>query len=182
MPVLHQPCDDLIQSALVADVELLGLVGADLLCIAADGGAGAAGYLADAQPEQLGAHLLALAGGDDDAGVRHGEADAGGDLLKYLVRDAAVELVGIDIVGALYTRHADSVRAHAVDGLKVLCVHDEPCELVLVQLQTEQYAQTYVVDAALHSAVHRLGVIVIVVLGAGGMELEVALLVIGLLE
>ena len=61
-------------------------------------------------------------------------------------------------------------------------VHQKPRELVAVSVEPEQDAQPHVVDAAVHRPVHRLGVVVVVVLGARGVQLEVALLVVGLLE
>ena len=64
----------------------------------------------------------------------------------------------------------------------MLGVHQQAGKLILVALETEQHAETYIVDAALHCTVHRLSVIRIVVLGADRMQLEIALLVVGLLE
>ncbi len=72
--------------------------------------------------------------------------------------------------------------AYAVNSLEVLGVHEDTCELVAVQLKSEEYAESHVVDTALHSSVHRLGVVVVVVLGACGVKLLVALFVVGLLE
>src|SRR5699024_11669074 len=69
IPHLHQPPDDLVQRPLVGDVELLGVGRALLFGIAADRGAGAAADLGDAQPDDLFPDLLALAGGDNHAGV-----------------------------------------------------------------------------------------------------------------
>ena len=132
--------------------------------------------------EQLGADLLGLTGGDDHAGVGNRQADAGGDVGEGLVVDAVVELVGVNVRGPLQAGDADGVGADTVDGLQMLGVHDEARELVLVQLQAEEDAQTHVVDTALHGAVHGLGVVVVVVLGTRGVKLEIALLVVGLLE
>ena len=67
-------------------------------------------------------------------------------------------------------------------GLQMFGVHQQPGELVAVQLQPVKHAQPHVVDAALHGAVHGLGVVGVVVFGAGGMELFVALLVVRLLK
>ena len=72
--------------------------------------------------------------------------------------------------------------ADAVDGFQVLCVHEQTGELILVALQAKQNAQTYVINTAVHGTIHGLGVVGVVVLGAGGMQFQVALLVVGLLE
>ena len=69
-----------------------------------------------------------------------------------------------------------------MNSLEVLCVHEKSRELVAVKLKSEEYTQAYVVDSALHSAIHRLGVVVVVVLRACGMKLLVALFVVCLLE
>ena len=69
-----------------------------------------------------------------------------------------------------------------MNSLEVLCVHEKSCELVAIKLKSEEYAQAYVVNAALHSAIHRLGVVIVVVLRACGMKLLVALFIVCLLE
>ena len=74
------------------------------------------------------------------------------------------------------------MRADAERGLEVFGVHEEGGEFVAVAFEAEEYAESDVVDAALHGAVHGLGVVGVVVLGTGGMELLVAFLVVGLLE
>ena len=74
------------------------------------------------------------------------------------------------------------MRANAVHSLQVLGVHEQTGELVLIHLQTEQNTQTNVVDTAVHRTVHSLGVVVVIVLRTCRMQLEVALLVVGLLE
>ena len=67
---LHQPADDLVKGALIGNVELLGVGGALLFGIAADGGTGCAADLRNAEIDNLRAHLLTLTRGDDHAGVR----------------------------------------------------------------------------------------------------------------
>lgn len=74
------------------------------------------------------------------------------------------------------------MRAYAVHGFKVLRVHQLATELVTVHFKAVQNAETHVIDTALHGAVHRLGVVGVVMLRARGMQLFVAFLVVGLLE
>ena len=69
-----------------------------------------------------------------------------------------------------------------VDGLQVLGVHQQARELIAVQLQAEEHPQAHVVNAALHSPVHSLGMIPIIMLGACGMKLFIAFPMIRLLE
>ncbi len=130
----------------------------------------------------MGAHRLPFARGDDHPRVGNGDADKRDYLLEHLVGDPVVEHVRVDVHRGLHARNADGVRPHAVHGLQVLGVHDEPRELVAVALQAEEHTQPHVVDAALHGAVHGLGVPVVVALGAGGMKLLIALLVVRFLE
>ena len=179
---LHQPFYHFIQGAVVADIELLGVVGALLLGVAAHAGAAAAGHLGNAQMQRPLPDGLVFPGGHNHAGVGHGHPDAGADFQEGVVVNAVVELVGVDIVGVLHPGHADGVGPHPVDSLQVLGVHQQPGELIAVQLQAEQHAQAHVVNAALHGPVHGLGVVAVVALGAGGVQVLVALLVVGLLE
>mgnify|MGYP006904111162 CR=1 FL=1 len=78
--------------------------------------------------------------------------------------------------------YADGVGTDAEAGFEVLGVHEQSREVVPVGIQTEQYADTHVVDAAFHRAVHRFGVIGVVALRAGGVECFVSGFVVGFLE
>ena len=64
----------------------------------------------------------------------------------------------------------------------MLRVHKQTCKLVLIKLKSEENAETYIVYAALHGAVHSLCVVCVVVLGACGMKLLVGFLMVCLLE
>ena len=74
------------------------------------------------------------------------------------------------------------MRSHTLHSLQVLRMHQDSGELVSVQLESVEDAQPNIVDAALHRAVHRLGMIVIVVLRSRGMQLQIRLLIVSLLE
>ena len=174
--------NNLIERALIGYIKLLRVVRTLLFLIAADRSTGSTADLRNTQTKRPLTHLLALAGGDDHAGVRHGNADARDNLCEQLVTQAVVEYIRVNIVRALDTRHADSMRANAVYSLQMLGVHEQTGELVLVHLQTEQNTQTNVVDTAIHRAIHCFGVIVVIVLRTRRMQLEVALLVVGLLK
>ena len=66
--------------------------------------------------------------------------------------------------------------------LQMLCMHQKPCKLIAVLVQTEQYANTYVINTALHGSVHSFRMITIVMLRSGWVELFIAFLMIGFLE
>ena len=72
--------------------------------------------------------------------------------------------------------------ADAEAGFEVLGVHEQSREIVPVGVQTEQYTDAYVVDAAFHRAVHRFGVVGVVALRTGGVERFVSGFVVGLLK
>ncbi len=182
MVVVHQPADHLVERALVGHVELLGIMRTQLFRIAAHRSARPARYLAHAVLQRMGTHLFPLTRGDDHPGIGNGDADKRDYLLEHLVGDAVVEHVGVDVHRGLHARDADGVRPHAMHRLQMLGMHDKPRELVAVSLQAEEHAQTHVVDAAFHGTVHGLGVPVVVALGAGGVKLLVALLVVRFLE
>ena len=61
-------------------------------------------------------------------------------------------------------------------------MHQKAGKFVFVSLKAKEDAETDIVDAALHGAVVGLGVVGVVMLGTGGVQLFVALLVVGLLE
>ena len=182
IPQLHEPADHFIQRSLVGHVELLRIGGTLLLLVAADGGAGAAADLRHAQRQDPLPDSLALPCGDNHARIGHGNTNQGAQLGEGIVADAVVKGAGIDIIGVLDTGDTDGMGADAVDGFQVFGVHQQARELIAVPLQSKQYAQAHIVDAALHGPVHGFRVVVIVVLGAGGVQLLIALLVVRLLE
>ena len=115
-------------------------------------------------------------------GVGHGDADAGNDLGEGIVVDAVFEGTCVDVVSIPESWHADGVRADAESGFQMFGVHQKAREFVAVFIQAEQYAKTYIVDAAFHGPVHGLGVIIINVLRAGWMQFQVAFFMVGFLE
>ena len=74
------------------------------------------------------------------------------------------------------------MRSHAVNGFQMFRVHQKSREFIAVLVEPEEHADSHIVDAALHRAVHGLGVVAIVVLRAGRVQRLIALLVVGLLE
>ena len=72
--------------------------------------------------------------------------------------------------------------AHAVGGFQMFGVHQQTGEFVLIFIQPEKNAETHIVDAAFHSAVHGFGVIIVIMFGAGGMKLGVAFLMVRFLK
>ncbi len=64
----------------------------------------------------------------------------------------------------------------------MLRVHKQPGKFIAVLVKAEENADSHVVNAALHGAVHGLGVIVVIMFRPCGVERQVALLVVGLLE
>ena len=77
---------------------------------------------------------------------------------------------------------ADRVRTDAEDRLEVLGVHEQADEVVFIHVEPKEHAAAHVVDAALHRAVHRLGVVGVVALRPRRMQVFVRLFIIGLLE
>ena len=58
---------------------------------------------------------------------------------------------------------------HTVHGFQMFRMHQKTGELVAILVESEEHADSHIVDSALHRAVHRLGVVAIVVLRAGRM-------------
>lgn len=95
---------------------------------------------------------------------------------------AFLKEAGIDVVGRADARHGDRVRPDAPDGLKVFGVHEQADEVVAAELKAEENAESHVVDAALHGAVVRFGVIGVVGLRSLRVKLLIGLAVVGFLE
>ena len=86
--VVHQPTDNLIERALIRHVELLGIVRALRLVVATDAGTGPTRNLAYAILQSMFAHQFALTRRNNHAGIGHGDANKGNDLLEHLVGNA----------------------------------------------------------------------------------------------
>ena len=96
---LHKPPYDLVQCTVVNDVKLFGFLIIRLwFTVTADTGLGTAADLGDTKVEDTFPRLLALAGGDNHAGVRNGDPDTGNDLRKSIVVDSVCKGRSIDIV------------------------------------------------------------------------------------
>ena len=80
---------------------------------------------------------MALPGGDDHAGIRNGNADAGRDFFKNIVSQAIVKSIRVNIVGMLYAGNTDGVGTDAVNRFQMLGMHHQSGKLILVTLQTE---------------------------------------------
>ena len=74
------------------------------------------------------------------------------------------------------------MRADSVNCLQMLRVHEKTGKFIAVHLQPEQYAQSHIVNAALHGSVHGFCVVIIIALRSCGMQFFVALLMVSLLE
>ena len=136
--------NNLIERALIGYIKLLRVVRTLLFLIAADRGTGSTADLRNTQTKRPLAHLLALAGGDDHAGVRHGNADARDSVFAGVIdqilgkrhqciRVAAVEdladyasedtkRVGMELIQEeLKKIPRDKVREIAAEHIKDIC-------------------------------------------------------------
>ena len=180
---LHQPANDFIQCPVIDHVKLSGVFFFWLwIHISAHAGAGAAADLGDAKVEHPLPDFLALSCGNDHAGVRYGDADAGYQLGEGIVIDAIGKGTGVDVVRVPKPGDADGVGAYAERGFQVLRVHQKAGKFISVFVKTKEHADAYVVNTAFHCPVHCLCMIIIVMLWPGRMEFQIAFFVIGLLE
>ena len=67
-------------------------------------------------------------------------------------------------------------------GFQMLGVHEKTCKFIAVFVETEEHAETDVVNAALHGSVHRFGVVIVVVFRTRRMEFMIAVFVVCFLE
>ena len=102
--------------------------------------------------------------------------------VSELAINTVIKIVGIDVVCFFESRYAYSMRAYAVNGFKMLCVHDKSGKLVFVEFKTEENTETYVIDTTFHSSVHCFRMISIIVLRSCWMKLFIAVLMVCFLE
>ena len=182
--VFEEPADDFVEAAAVARFELGRVF--DVLDVAdrvaAHGRARAPGNLRDADLERFGADAAAFARRHDHARVGNRKADEGDDLEEGVVGHGIREGRGIDVVRRADARNGNRVRTHAEDGFEVLGVHEEADEVVAVEVEPEEDAQTHVVDPRFHGAVVCFGVVGVVGLRSLRMEFRVGRFVVGFLE
>ena len=182
MVLFHKPANNLIEGSLVGNVELLGIVRTLLLAITADGGSRCAADLRNTVIKHLSSDSFALTGGNNHSGVRNGDTDTSNDLSKHIVRETVIENIGVDIVRMLNSRDAYRVRAYAVNRFKMLGVHEKSGKFIFIALKTEQNAETDIINAAFHSSVHSLRMVIIIMLRSRRVKLEITLFIVGLLE
>ena len=83
---LHEPADYFIQGTVVYDVELFGFLAFGFwLAVAAYACAGAAADLGDPEMQDTLTYFLAFSCGNDHAGIRNGDSDAGNDLGEGII-------------------------------------------------------------------------------------------------
>ena len=179
----EQPVNNLVERAAVFDVELGGVVFFGFfLDVAADGGSGTAADLGDADFQNLLADGCRFSGRNNHAGVRNGDAEYRNDFHKNVVWNGVGKVDRVDVVCRTNSRDADRVRTDAESGFQMFRVHEHADEIVAIQVQAKQNPAADVVDAALHGAIHRLGVPGVVVFRSGGMKGFVRLFVVRFLE
>ena len=114
--------------------------------------------------------------------IRNSNADNRNNLAEGCIINTVVKNARVDIIGAFDTRYADGMRTYAVYCLQMLGMHQKAGQLVAITLQTEQYTQAYIINAALHRSVHRLRMVSVIVLRSARMQVLIAFLMIGFLE
>ena len=179
---LHQPFDYFIQRALIRNVKLLGIGRAHILGVTAYGSTRAAADLRNAQMQCLFTHSLVFTRRNNHTCIRNSNADNRNNLAEGSIINTVVKNARVDIIGAFDTRYADGMRTYAMHCLQMLCMHQKTGQLVAITLQTEQYAQAYIINAALHGSVHSLRMISVIMLRSTRMQVLIAFLMIGFLE
>jgi len=152
------------------------------LLVAADAGAGAGADLGDAAVDEFVAEVGFLAGGENHAGVGHGQADGRDDFLEGFIGYEVGESLQVNGTGRAHTGHGDGVGADAEFFFQVFGVEEHGHGFVFPVIEAVEHADAHIVDAGFLSPVHSGGVPVVIVLGSGGMELGVGIAVVGFLE
>ena len=69
-----------------------------------------------------------------------------------------------------------------MNRFKMLGVHEKSGKFIFIAFKTEQNAETDIINAALHSSVHSLRMVIIIMLRSRRVKLEITLFIVGLLE
>ncbi len=101
---------------------------------------------------------------------------------ELVVRNGVCEFLGVDAVGRTDAGNADGVRAYSEGGFHVLRVHHQAHEVVAVTVESEEHADSHIIDSSGTRAVHRFRMPSIIALGAEGMQRLVLLFVVSLLK
>ena len=183
MPQVEQPTHHFIQRAPVAHIELGGIFLFGFRHgIASHAGARTAAYLRNAQFEHPTAYGFRLTGGNNHSRIRHRNAGNRHNTAEHLIRDGIGKILGRNIICRTNARYADGMRTHAKGSFQMFGMHQQSYEVVAIGIQTKQYTDTYIVDATLHSAVHRFGVVGIITFRSRGMQGFVMLFAVSLLK
>lgn len=92
--------------------------------------------------------------GNDHAGIRYGDADAGDDLGKGIIVNTVVKLIRINIVRMFQSGNTDRVGPYAEGCFQMLGMHQKSGKLIAVFVQTEENSKAHIVNAAFHCPVH----------------------------
>ena len=166
---VHKPFHHFIESSLVGNIKLLRIMRSFFVRVSANGSSGRTGNLGNPHGERFLPHFFRLSGRDNHPGIGYGNANAGNDFRKDFIINSVVKLGRINVIGLFQSRYGYGVRAHAVHGFQVLRVHEKPCELITILIQSEENTDSHIIDSPFHRPVHRFRMILIVVLRSGRM-------------
>ena len=114
--------------------------------------------------------------------VRYGNSDAGNDLGKYIVINSVIKRICINIICMTESRNTDRMRPNPKCCFKVFSMHQKTCKFVTIFVQTKEYTDSDIVNAAFHSTIHSLCVVVIIMFWSCRMQFQIALFMISFLE
>ena len=167
---------------MIGNIKLLRIMRSFLIRVAAHGGSGRTGNLRNPHRKRFLSNFFRLSCGNNHAGIRHGDTNAGNNLRKDFIINSVIKLSRIDVIRLLQSRHGNGMRSHTVHCLQVLRVHEKSCKFIAIFVEAEEHADSHIVDSAFHGSVHRFRVITIVMLRSGRVKLLIGFLVVGLLE
>ena len=76
--------------------------------------------------------FLVLSGGNDHAGIRHRDPDAGHDLGKGIIIDPVVKGIRVNVVRPFYSGHADGMGSYSVYSFQMFCMHQQAGKFIAV--------------------------------------------------
>ena len=167
---------------MIGNIKLLRIMRSFLIRVAAHGGSGRTGNLRNPHRKRFLSNFFRLSCGNNHAGIRHGDTNAGNNLRKDFIINSVIKLSRINIIRLLQSRYGNGMRSYPVHRLQVLRVHEKSGKFITIFVEAEEHADSHIVDTAFHGSVHRFRVITVVVLRTGRVKLLIGFLMIGLLE
>ena len=174
---------DFVQTPVVADVKLRRIILRRLFFgIAAYTGFGTAANLGNAKVQYTLPAGLGFSRRYNHPGIGNRNSKTCHNFGKDIVADSVVKYIRINVIRLSDTGYADGMRSYAPISLHMLCVHNNSGKIIAIIVQSEQYANSHIINTGLSCSIHSLCMISVIALWSCRVQILIRLLVVGFLE